>query len=40
MEKVSGNGSAELLDDGTIECEFAYHNGDEALLKASGRAIC
>jgi hypothetical protein len=23
-----------------IEVEFAYHNGDEALLKASGRAIC
>ena len=20
--------------------EFAYHNGDEALLKASGRTIC
>jgi hypothetical protein len=24
----------------TIKVEFAYHNGDEALLKASGRAIC
>jgi hypothetical protein len=24
----------------TIEVEFAYHNGDDALLKASGRAIC
>ena len=24
----------------TIEVEFAYHNGDEALLKASGLAIC
>ena len=23
-----------------IEVEFAYHNGDEALLKASGRTIC
>jgi hypothetical protein len=23
-----------------IEVEFVYHNGDEALLKASGRAIC
>jgi hypothetical protein len=40
MDEVSGDGSAELLDDGTIEVEFAYHNGDEALLKASGRAIC
>jgi hypothetical protein len=39
MDEVSGDGSAELLDDGTIEVEFAYHNGDEALLKASGRAI-
>ena len=24
----------------TIEVEFAYYNGDEAVLKASGRAIC
>jgi hypothetical protein len=24
----------------TIEVELAYHNGDEVLLKASGRAIC
>jgi hypothetical protein len=39
MDEVSGDGSAELLDDGTIEVEFAYHNGDEALLKASGRTI-
>jgi len=28
------DGSAELLDDGSIEIEFAYHNGDEAVLKA------
>ena len=34
MDEVSGDGSAELLDDGTIEVEFAYHNGDEAILKA------
>jgi len=27
-------GTAELLGDGTIEIEFAYHNGDEAVLKA------
>ena len=40
MDEVSGDGSAELFDDGTIEVEFAYRNGDEALLKASGRAIC
>jgi hypothetical protein len=34
MHEVSGDGSAELLDDGSIEIEFAYHNGDEAVLKA------
>jgi hypothetical protein len=34
IDEVSGDGSAELLEDGSIEIEFAYHNGDEALLKA------
>ena len=34
MDEVSGDGSAELLDDGAIQIEFAYHNGDEAVLKA------
>ena len=34
MDEASGNGSAELFDDGTIETTFAYHNGDEAILKA------
>ncbi|ASY74148.1 hypothetical protein [Sinorhizobium fredii] len=34
MDEVSGDGHAELLDDGTIEITFAYHNGDEAILKA------
>jgi hypothetical protein len=34
MDEVSGDGSAELLDDGSIEIEFVYHNGDEAVLKA------
>ena len=33
-DEVDGEGTAELLDDGTIEIEFAYHNGDEAVLKA------
>ena len=37
MDEVSGDGSAELLDDGSIEIEFAYHNGDEAVLKAKLR---
>ena len=31
---VEGEGTAELLDDGTIEIEFAYDNGDEAVLNA------
>lgn len=34
MDEVSGDGHAELLDDGTIEITFAYHDGDEAILKA------
>src|ERR1700752_4421306 len=34
MDEVSGDGSAELLDNGSIEIEFAYHNGDEGVLKA------
>ena len=34
MDEASGSGSAELLDDGTLEIEFAYHLGDEAILKA------
>jgi hypothetical protein len=31
MDEVSGDGSDELLDDGSIEIEFAYRNGDEAV---------
>lgn len=34
MDEVSGSGSAALLDDGTVEIEFAYHLGDGAVLKA------
>lgn len=34
MDEVYGEGSAELNDDGSISVEFAYHNGDEAVLKA------
>jgi hypothetical protein len=33
-DQVEGEGTAELLDDGTIEIEFAYDNSDEAVLKA------
>ena len=34
MDEVLGDGSAERLDGGSIEIEFAYHNGNEAVLKA------
>jgi hypothetical protein len=34
MDEVRGEGSAELLDDRSIEIDFAYHDGDEAVLKA------
>ncbi|MER9662754.1 hypothetical protein [Mesorhizobium sp. M0159] len=34
MDEVTGDGYAELLDDSSIEITFAYHNGDEAILKA------
>ena len=32
MDEIRGSGNAGLLDDGTLEIEFAYHNGDEAIL--------
>jgi hypothetical protein len=34
MDEASGSGSTALLDDGSLEIEFAYHRGDEAVLKA------
>jgi hypothetical protein len=34
MDEASGDGIAELLDDGSLEIEFSNHNGDEAILKA------
>lgn len=43
MDEASGSGSAELLDDGSLEIEFAYHLGDEATLKtlqATSSAAC
>ena len=33
-DEVTGSGSAELQDDGTIEIELSFHNGDEAILNA------
>jgi hypothetical protein len=31
---VSGSGSAELGDDGTLEIEISFHLGDDAVFKA------
>ena len=33
-DEVNGSGSAELLDDGTLEIEIAFHLADEAVLRA------
>jgi len=33
-DEVQGEATAELLDDGMIEIEFAYDTGDEAVFKA------
>lgn len=34
MDEVTGDGSAKLLDDGSLEIEFNRHLGDEAIPKA------
>ena len=31
-DEISGDGSAELQDDGTIEIKLSFHNGDDAVL--------
>ena len=33
-DEVSGSGSAELDEDGSVEIEISFHNGDDAVLKA------
>ena len=33
-DEVSGSGSAELGDDGTVEVELSFDDGDDAVLKA------
>ena len=33
-DEICGSGSAELEDDGTLEIELSFHNGDDAILKA------
>lgn len=34
MDEVRGSGSAELLEDGSLEIEFEFHRGDECMFKA------
>jgi hypothetical protein len=34
IDKVSGEATVELLEDGSIKIEFEYDSGDEAVLKA------
>jgi hypothetical protein len=34
MTEVQGEGAAELQDDGSLEIQFSYDNGDAAILKA------
>lgn len=34
INKVTGSGSAELQENGSLQIEFDHHNGDEAVLKA------
>ena len=34
MDDVSGSGNVELLENGSLEIEFNYHNGNEATLNA------
>ena len=34
-DEVSGEGNAELCEDGSIEIELEYDNGDDAVLKAT-----
>jgi hypothetical protein len=36
MDPVHGDGSAEITDDGFLEGEIAFHNGDESGFKAIG----
>jgi hypothetical protein len=33
-DEISGSGSAELTEDGTLEIELSFHNSDDAVLKA------
>lgn len=34
MDDVTGSGSAQLLDDGSTEIDFAFHLSEKTILKA------
>ena len=34
-DEVRGSGSAELTEDGALEIELSFHNGDDAILQAT-----
>jgi len=36
--EVTGSGSAELLEEGTLEIEISFHHGDDAVLRAEPNA--
>lgn len=38
MDEISGSGSAELLEDGTLVIEFDRNQGDDAILRAERSA--
>jgi hypothetical protein len=38
-DEVDGEGTAELLDDGTLEIEFEYRNGKEPSSKRNGTLL-
>ena len=43
MDEVNGSGSAELMENGTMEIEFNFHNSDETILiakRATFSAAC
>lgn len=37
-DAITGDGSTEPFEDGSIEITFAYHNGDETILKVKREA--
>ena len=39
MDEVRGSGLAELLEDGSLEIEFEYQHGDEAVPKPNVRRL-